>query len=154
MNINHDSELEAEISRQLRELPELEAPAALVGRVLAVVERRSRVPWYRRSWQAWPPALQVAAFVALAVLFAGLCVGGWLVSHSGPAERALQQAQGWWSGLDTVKNSLDLLVGAGIVFVKQLGSGALTACLVALGLGYALCVGLGTVYLRLAMAKR
>jgi hypothetical protein len=38
--------------------------------------------------------------------------------------------------------------------VKKLGTGFIVTCLVAAGIGYAMCVGLGTVYFRLAFAKR
>ena len=42
----------------------------------------------------------------------------------------------------------------GVLVVKKLGTGFIVTCLVAMGIGYAMCVGLGTVYFRLAFAKR
>jgi hypothetical protein len=38
--------------------------------------------------------------------------------------------------------------------MKQLGTGIIVAALVAVALGYAMCLGLGTVCVRLAFARR
>jgi hypothetical protein len=51
-------------------------------------------------------------------------------------------------------NTFGVLVNAALLAAKKLGTGFIVACLVAVGLGYALCVGLGTVYFRLALAKQ
>jgi predicted lysophospholipase L1 biosynthesis ABC-type transport system permease subunit len=154
MNPNHDQRLEAAIQRELQTLPELAAPAALVGRVLRVIEQRSRLPWYRRSWQTWPMALQAASLAVLLVLFGGLCLGGWELSHAEAITLAVHRAGEWLSGLNLIGNTLEVLANAALLVAKKLGTGVVIALLVMAGLGYALCVGLGTVYYRLAFAKR
>ena len=80
MNPDYDKQLEAAISRELKALPELAAPAALASRVMAAIEQRARVPWYRRSWQTWPVALRrcfvrCAAGAVCGSLFWRLAVG-------------------------------------------------------------------------------
>jgi hypothetical protein len=153
MNPDYDRQLEAEISRELKALPELAAPAALMNRVMAVIEQRATVPWYRRSWQTWPAALQTASLVGLLALFGGLCLGGWELSQTEAATLALHRVSEWFSGLSVIGNTFNVLVNAAVLAVKKLGTGFIIACLVLVGLGYALCVGLGTVYFRLAFAK-
>jgi uncharacterized membrane protein len=153
MNPDYDKRLEAEISRELKALPELAAPDTLVNRVMTALEQRARVPWYRRSWQTWPVALQTASLVVLLALFGGLCLAGWELSQAEAATLALHRVGAWFSGLSVIGNTFNVLVSAAALAVKKLGTGFIIACLVLAGLAYALCVGLGTVYFRLAFAK-
>jgi hypothetical protein len=154
MNPDYDKRLEAEISRELKALPELAAPVALVNRVMAALEQRATVPWYRRSWQTWPAALQTASLVVLLALFGGLCLAGWELSQTEAATLAVHRVGEWFSGLSVVGNTFNVLVNAAALVVRKLGTGFTIACLVLAGLGYALCIGLGTVYYQLAFAKR
>jgi hypothetical protein len=154
MNPDYDKQLEAAISRELKALPELSAPTALASRVMAAIEQRARVPWYRRSWQTWPAALQAASLAVLLALFGGLCLGGWQLSQTGTATLALHRAGEWFSGLGVIGNTFNVLVNAAVLVVKKLGTGFIVACLVTVGTGYAMCIGVGTVYYRLAFAKR
>ena len=154
MNLENDQRLEAAIHRELHALPELAAPTTLADRVMRVIEQRSRLPWYRRSWQMWPMALQAASLAALLALFGGLCLGGWELSQAKIITLALHRGGEWLSGLNLIGNTLNALANAALLVVKKLGSGVIIALLVMAGLGYALCVGLGTVYFRLAFAKR
>ena len=67
---------------------------------------------------------------------------------------ALHRAGEWVSGLGVIQNTFNVLVNAAVVVAKKLGTGFVVACLVAVGTGYAMCIGAGTVYFRLAFAKR
>jgi hypothetical protein len=154
MNPDYDKQLEAAISRELKALPELAAPGVLANRVMATIEQRARVPWYRRSWQTWPGTLQAASLVVLLALFGGLCLGGWQLSQTGTAMLALHRVCEWFSGLGVIGNIFNALVNAAVLVVKKLGTGVIVACLVAVGTGYAMCIGAGTMYYRLAFAKR
>jgi hypothetical protein len=51
-------------------------------------------------------------------------------------------------------NAVGAVLGAGLLAVKHFGTGFIVAALVALVLGYAMCLGLGTVCVRLAFARR
>ena len=154
MNPDYDQRLEAEISRELKTLPELTAPPALANRVLAALVQRARIPWYRRSWQTWPPALQAASLAVLLGLFGGLCLAGWELSQTGAVTLALHQAGEWFSGLNLIADTFNVLMNAVALVLKKLGTGFIVTGLILVGMGYALCVGLGTVYFRLAFAKR
>jgi len=154
MNPDYYQQLEAAISRELKALPELAAPGSLASRVMAAIEQRARVPWYRRSWQTWPVALQAASLMVLLALFGGLCLGGWRLSQTETATLALHRAGEWLFGLGVIQNTFSVLVNAAVAVVKKLGTGVIAACLIAAGIGYAMCIGAGTVYFRLAFARR
>jgi len=44
-----ESDWEAHLDRQLRELPDRPAPTTLMPRVLAAIRARA-LPWYQRTW--------------------------------------------------------------------------------------------------------
>jgi hypothetical protein len=154
MNSDYDKQLEAAISRELKALPELAAPGALANRVMAAIGQRARVPWYRRSWQMWPVVLQAASLITLLALFGGLCLASWKLSQAETTTFALHRVGEWFSGLSMIGNTFNVLVSAAVLVVKKLGTGFIVTCLIVAGIGYAMCVGLGTVYFRLAFAKR
>jgi hypothetical protein len=68
MKTEQDRAWERWLDRELKQLPDLPAPAALVHRVMLAVHQRRSLPWYRRPWPAWPPSCQIFALL----LFAGL----------------------------------------------------------------------------------
>jgi hypothetical protein len=154
MNFDHDTELERAIHRELKDLPELTAPESLIGRVASALERRSAAPWYRRSWPTWPVALQAASLALLVILFAGICLAGWQLSQTAACRIAVSGAGEVISRLSLIANTFEALTGAAVLVIQKLGTGFLVVCLFAAGLAYALCVGLSTVYLRLAFVKR
>jgi hypothetical protein len=53
-------ELEKLIHRTLRSLPERTAPRSLEGRVLAAIDARASLPWWRRSYAQWPLIMRCA----------------------------------------------------------------------------------------------
>ena len=150
MNPDYDKQLEAAISRELKALPELSAPSALAGRVMAAIGQRARVPWYRRSWQAWPVALQAASLVMLLAAFAILCFGSWRLAHFATLTPVAREVSGWFSLVNAVWNAANTLANAlGLAF-RSLGPAVAIGSAVMLLISYAMCVGLGTVYWRLA----
>lgn len=154
MNPHDDQQLEMEISRELKALPELTAPSAVASRVMAVIERRLAIPWYRRSWESWPAALQVAFLAAMLLLFVGLCLAGWEFYHSEAVLQSARRAGHWFNGLSTLANLINVLADSVVLVFKKLGTTFTVACLVIVGLGYAVFMGFGTLYFRLAWAKR
>jgi hypothetical protein len=153
MNLDDDKRLELAIRRALKSLPELAAPASLAGRVMAAIESRIRVPWYRRPWVTWPVGLRMASFAAMLAVFGGLCFAGWELSHTETTLSAMHRAGQWFSGLNTIGSLFNILAGSVALVMKKLGTVFIIACLVAAGLSYAMFMGLGTIYFRLAFAK-
>ena len=154
MNANYDSELEARVDRALKSLPPLAAPTTLAPRVMAVIASRAVAPWYRQPWPAWPVPMRAAALVILAAFFASLCLGAWRLPDTESYLAATRHAAGWFSGLTTLWNALNALIGTLAQAVQQLGRGILLGCLAAVALAWATCLGLGTACLRLALARR
>jgi hypothetical protein len=58
--------LEHVIHETLRALPPRSAPPALESRVLAAIERRRALPWWKTSFNHWPLPARVAFFLASA----------------------------------------------------------------------------------------
>ena len=154
MNSEYEKRLEGEIDKELRALPELIAPHSLFLRVMAAIERRLNLPWYRQAWQGWPLPLRAVSLVILLGLFGGLCFATWEFLHTEAFAAAMQRPLSWLSGLGAILHAVSVVLGGVVLAVKQLSTAVIIGCLVALALGYAMCVGLGTVYLRLALSRR
>jgi len=154
MNPEYEKQLEARIDRELKELGELPAPRAFASRVLGAIERRAALPWYRRSWQTWPAAWQWTSLAVLLVMFGGLCWGGWELTRSATVTAGAPEVAGRFAGLGVFWRTLNALGSAVSVVVQGLGTGYIAGGVLALFLAYVSCIGLGTVYVRLAMARR
>ncbi len=154
MNLNEDHELAAAIDRELKHLPELQAPATLMSRVLSTLERPVLPPWYRRAWQTWPAPLQAAGMAVLLVFLAALCLGTWKLTQSASLARALHTAATQFSGLTALWAAVNAICGVFVLAVKQLNTTILIAACAAMALAWAMCLGLGTVCVRLALARR
>ena len=154
MSLEYEKRLEREISRELRALPELIAPRSLVSRVMAAIENRLTLPWYRQSWEIWPLALRAVSLVILLAMFGGLSFAAWRLSQAESFAAAMHGPISWLSGLGAIWHAVTVVVSGVALMVKQLGTTVIIGCLVALALGYAMCVALGTVYLRLGLARR
>jgi hypothetical protein len=154
MNSEHETELEFEIDQELKGLPDLEAPETLSRNVILAIERRRSLRWYNKPWQNWPVTLRISALAVLSIMFGALCVASWQLTRAAGASAAFEEVSGIFSGLATVWNIINVLLGAvGLVF-RHFGTGFMVACVAIAGLGYALCVGLGTAWVRLAFARR
>jgi hypothetical protein len=154
MNESENPRLEAAVGRELKALRNLRAPQTLLPRVMAGIERRSVSPWYRRAWQTWPLRLQVVSMLVLVAAFAGLCFGSWRLVHAPLVASATDETIGWFRMLNTAWSTLGVLANALALAVRSLGPLVLFGIIMALLLGYAVCVGFGTLYVRLAFARR
>jgi len=152
MSLDYEKRLEAVVDRELKGLPELTAPQALMLRVTEAIEQRS-ISAYRRPWPMWPLALQAASLLLLMVLFGGLCFASWKVSQVEGFTAAMQRPLEWISGLSSMWHAFTVVLASIALAVKQLHTGVLIGLFAALALGYAMCLGIGTVYVRLGMAR-
>ncbi len=154
MDSEYDRRLEAEVDRVLKGLPDLQAPSTLIPRVRTTLAQRRSVPWYRQPWPAWPVPVRAAALVILAGFFGSLCLGAWRLPDTEGYLAASRHAAGWFSGLVTLWNALLALLSTLARAFEQLGRGFLVGCLAAVALAWAMCLGMGTACLRLALARR
>ena len=86
--------------------------------------------------------------------FGGLCFESWLLVHAPAVASATSEASGWFRMLGRSVNTLGVLANALVLAARSLGPLALFGIVMALLLGYATCVGFGTLYVRLAFARR
>jgi ABC-type amino acid transport system permease subunit len=154
MNPKYERELEAEIARELKGLPQLPAPRMLASRVMLAIEGRASVAWYRQPWQRWPVALRIGSLTILLALFGGLCFAAGRLAQGAVFVGAAHNLGQWLSNISALGNAVSVLLGAVTLAVKQLGTAFIVAALLAVAAGYAMCLGLGTVCVRLALARR
>jgi hypothetical protein len=154
MSLEYENKLEFEMDGELKGLPEIAAPATLVSRVMAAIELRKALPWFRRAWHTWPGSLQGLFLVTMVALFGGTCFGVWEATHTATFALAVHKVGGWCSGLSAIYTALNALAGVVVALIKQVNSTVAMALLCAAGLGYALFLALGTMYVRVAFAKR
>ena len=154
MKPDSQQRLESQVDRLLKRLPEVSAPRTLMPRVLAAVRARAALPWYRQSWQAWPMPLQVATIVVLVASFGGFFFATWELSRAAGYAVIRQEIVGMFSGLTVIGNVLGVLISALRLVVEKLGTVFIFGCLAAAALAYSIFIGLGTVYLRLALSQR
>jgi hypothetical protein len=154
MDSDYEKRLEAEIDAVLKSLPEMSAPRLMSKRVLAAIERRAALPWYRQSWLAWPAAVQAISLALLLAMFGGLCLGTWELLHGATFAVALQKAGAFFAPVSVLWSALNTLMSAVVLVAKSIGTWWLVGGVAVVGLGYGMCVALGTVYLRVGLARR
>src|SRR6185369_6281725 len=140
--------------RELKHLGELPAPGMLASRIMRVVEQRAALPWYRRAWQTWPMAWQVASLTVLLVGFGVICFGAFGLAQAASASAPAHQVGGWLASVGAVFKSLGVLAEAVVLAMRHLGMPVLIGCVAGIVLAYATCFGLGTAWVRLVMARR
>jgi hypothetical protein len=154
MNPEYQKRLETEIGRELRGLPELQAPANLSKRVMEAISRREQVPWHRQSWEMWPAAVRFAAMVLMLGSFGALCFASWQLTRAAGFSTAMQEVGHLFSGVTAIWNALNAVAVAGLHVVRHFGTGFVIASCAAVAFGYLMCVGLGTACVRLAFARK
>jgi hypothetical protein len=153
MNSEYEKDLEGQIDRLLKRLPELRAPESLAAHVMTALHQKQCLAWHRKPWQSWPLPLRVLSLAILLGSFGGLCFTAWHLTRAAGFTTAVQEVGNLFSGVIGLWNALNTLLAALFLIVKQLGIGFIVGALLALGIVYAAFFGLGTIYLRLAFAR-
>jgi hypothetical protein len=146
-----DKQLEIEIDRELKALPQLSAPVTLLAKVMAAIAARLELPWYRRAWQTWPNNLRWSSLALLLISFGAICYAGWGISHTAVAPLS-QEVSAKFAGVAALWGALNDVLSVIYVSVRNLGTGTLIGICAALLLGYAMFLALGAVYFRIAFA--
>lgn len=149
MNPHDENKLEHLVHAALRELPPRTAPDSLSARVLAEIERRAALPWWRRNYASWPVAARGAFFV-LSALAAALIVAGLLAvtrTETGPLHNAL----GWLASAREVGR---LCLDTGLSLFAAVPPLWLYGTLAFLAACYALLVGVGATVWQLFRTPR
>ena len=154
MNAEYEKQLEAVVRRELDALGELEAPPEIARRVMRIIEQRAALPWYRREWQTWPLALRIGSLAGLVAAFACLCFESSQLARFAILTPAAREVSGWFSLANASWNAVNVLTNAMGLAFRSLGPAVLIGSAVLLLFCYAACLGLGTIYWRLAYARR
>ncbi|MGA2748264.1 MAG: hypothetical protein ABSG59_05760 [Verrucomicrobiota bacterium] len=148
MNPEQERQLEREIDRLLKELPDLPAPAGLISRTMDAIARTPPA----RGWAAWPATWRTAYLALACGMLAAIFVGV-LAVEPGIMAALRHPLARWAGGVECLWNALGALAGAAALVAEHLGNGFWLAALVMGLVAYAACVGLGTLFVRLALAK-
>jgi hypothetical protein len=151
MNPDFDNQLEAEIDRQLKDLPELAAPQSLIPRLMDAVARPT-APWHARPWYAWPAGMRAAYLILALGILAG-AMPAWHAIGPGLVGPMAARLSHWGAGAQCLWNAAGALAGAAAMVLSHLGRGIILSCAAVMVIAYAACVGFGTVFVRLALAR-
>ncbi len=153
MDRHTDNQWEEVLDRELKTLPDRQAPSTLLPRVMAAVQAKARLPWWRRAWRTWPPAAQILSLL----LFSGLLgLVTWVAMHGWSAESAAHATRllsDWTAPISRFWSCLTALANALVLVSKTANGYALLGAGIFCMAMYLSCVGLGTVFYRVASNK-
>jgi hypothetical protein len=154
MNDVNERKLAEQIHRELHQLPNLKAPNTLGARVLAAIAARQEAPWWKTSWINWPVSMKLAFLVVGIAAVAGLVFAGAAVPQfSVLAAPIMESVDGMLAPLKPYFDAADRLAGyVGLTFGAA-GPNLPWYLATLVGVGYATCIGLGTVGYRLVFNK-
>jgi hypothetical protein len=139
---------ERELDRRLQELPDLEAPPSLIGRVHAALSTGAAVSWWQRPWWGWPVGLRAASVLLMA---ATTLLLGFLYVEV----REAVLASYWQHAVTELRAAVDPFLqlfhalgrAAEMTLRLLCGSTCMFLAVALLGL-YLLCIGVGTALFR------
>jgi hypothetical protein len=157
MNLNDQNDCEllnAAVDRELKQLPELRAPETLIARVMSKIEQRELAAARNGSWLFWPLRWRIVSLSAFAMLFCAACFGmHWFLNA--PFKISLvQQIDQNASSLGFVWNTLSVLADAVELALRRLDARFLMLSAALIGTAYFVCIGLGTMMVQTAIARR
>ncbi|HWQ91768.1 MAG TPA: hypothetical protein VN673_08855 [Clostridia bacterium] len=150
MSTSPNDKLERWVDRQLTALPDLLAPGGLAAKVMQRLAHAEELP-ARSAWYTWARPVQAAAFIALSLFFAALCWGGWWLVQTESFALVASAIVNFGSAIVVTYTALATVVETFWSGMKELGWGLILALIVAGSFVYAMCLGLGAFYLRMAL---
>lgn len=146
-----DPKLDKLLDAELKKLPLIPAPSGLAPRVMAILAARQFLPWWRRSWWDWPMAAK-AAFLFVAIVIAGAFGGGGVLLDQGVVDYSQQVAERLAPASTLWNTAASLRTAAGLLWDRA-AQPLLVTLLIAAGLLYVVCVGVGTACVRSALKR-
>jgi hypothetical protein len=146
-------EWEKELARELEGLPELEAPATLIPRVMTRLHDPAPAVWAKSPWWQWPLAARLASILAVSAVLVALA---WLSESFGPLHLWHQITLAWTGMQETFSVVFDAVataMGAGSIWWGNYGQTVLLGVAALLLVTYLTCVAAGTALYQLAWKR-
>ena len=150
MSYKPEQEFDPLLDRALKSLPDLEAPRVLVPRVMKAIAERREARWYSLPWHSWPVSLQAFSLMFLLGSFGAFCYAAWRLSYAAGQTETMAELRDLLSGASLLWRTLNTVASSFVIVVKQLGAGVLALIAFALFAAYATCLGVGTMFWRMA----
>lgn len=145
-------ELEQLIHQTLRSLPDRRAPRSLEARVLAALETRQTLPWWRQSFMAWPLPVR-CLFIVLSAGAVALLAGAWMMYGAERPELSHTFAQPL-ALLEGLRSVVRALADFGAILVRSIPSAWIYGALACFAGLYVTLFGLGATAYRALYANR
>jgi hypothetical protein len=141
--------LEAWADRALKQLPERRAPAHFAPKVLAAIQKRRVLPWYRRPWLTWPRQFQVLSVGSLGTLGTGAvwAMGAARAAATPVVATVKNDASSVWNILNALSQALTLAAA-------QVPSYIWIGLVSVIAVAWLSCLALGTACWKLAQTSR
>jgi hypothetical protein len=156
--MNHDPEFQARLEKliddELKQLPPVQAPEALLQRVLSAIDEEQNRPWWQKPWSCWPRAVQMFFMASLVGLAGALVYGLSLAPTGAPAEWASAKLTSAYAGFDTFFSVCSTLVNALLLLIQTTFSSWILVALGVASILYAASVALGIAWFRVAVSQR
>lgn len=153
MDNNREEQLEEMIQQEIRNLPEVQAPATLVHRVMLAVHKQAKQQWWKYAWVKWPLGMQVislAVLLASAGLVSYFLGAAWDGVSVTSVSSKLVESFAW---LKPIWEIVAAMIGVVTVMLRVTGQQFLLIGAAVVALAYVTCVGLGTVCVRMALNR-
>lgn len=154
MNDASEIRLADRVHRELRQLPDHRAPATLAPRVMAALAAQRRMPWWKKSWAAWPPGMRAIFLTVSLAMAGGLILAGLQLPQLNEVAFGIETTTTGW--LLEMKPYLAVILRLGDALwlgVRAAPPHILWSVVALIGLAYATCVGLGTLGYRMALNR-
>lgn len=149
-----EKELEELLHLELRRLSDRPAPATLIPRVMSRIQAKSLVSWWQRPCLTWPALAQAVSILLLCGLVGAIRFWFGDSSLHWNLNQVPESAIGWLSPLSGIATGLATLLKALVIVTQQAGQFFWLAALSVSLLAYLSCLGVGTVFYRLAFARK
>jgi hypothetical protein len=150
MDGREQQDLEKFIHDQLRKLPDNPAPETLLGNVMARIEARKNLPWWKRSFMCWPRGVQTVFIIALSCLLGALVYAAAIPAEQFSLSALVTRAQ----SLRWIGELFDALAGSAVLIVRSLSWQWFAGIALFFVVMYSVCVAGGMALYRVATHGR
>jgi hypothetical protein len=149
-----ESSLEQRMHELLRQLPDRPAPATLAPRVMAAIAaRKTPQVWWRRPFWGWPWTLQVVVLFGVLAGLTGVIYWGGAWSPQLSVSPVFARISDLGTDLASLGRALLSLADAAALVLSTLLRPWLMVALGLIGVMYLCCLGVGTLFYRVAYRR-